>query len=315
MRSIGIDVGGTYLKAGVVDEEYRLLYKKKIRLQPFADTAEFAEMLLQLTKDVAEESDTELKDVERVGIGFPGIVDDRRGVVVHITNIAVDDLDLRSIFRERLGLPLHLGNDANCAALGEYYAGAGKGSSSFVVVTLGTGVGGGIVLDGKTVEGCNGSGGEVGHMVIVPGGEVCNCGRRGCYERYASANALKKFTAEAMKAHRDSLLWELTEGKLENIEGYTPFEAARAGDPWGKEVCETYTDYVALGAANLVNILAPEVLAFGGGVCEQPDLMAPLVEKIARESFGCGRGLPATKIVRCTLGNDAGIIGAAMLGK
>lgn len=315
MRSIGIDVGGTNLKAGVVDENYHLLYKKKVRLQPFSDGEEFGEMLLKLTQDVAKESGTELQDIAWVGVGFPGIVDDQRGVVVHITNLVIDDLDLRRIFRDRLGLSLHLGNDANCAALGEYYAGAGAGSHSLVVVTLGTGVGGGIVVNGKMIEGYNGTGAEVGHMVIIPHGEQCNCGRRGCYERYASANALKKYTAEAMEAHKDSLMWKLTEGKIENVEGYTAFDAARAGDPWGKEVCETYIDYVALGAANLINIIEPEVLAFGGGVCEQPDLMGPLAEKITKESFAYGRGLPMTKIVRCTLGNDAGIIGAAMLGK
>ena len=315
MRTIGIDVGGTNLKAGVVDENNQLLYKKRVRLPSFANGGEFAELLLALTQEVAKESDTPLGEIARVGVGFPGIVDDKKGVVVHITNLPIDDLALRRIFRERLDLELHLGNDANCAALGEYYAGAGMGSHSLVVITLGTGIGGGIVVNGKMIEGYNGTGAEVGHMVIVPHGEQCNCGRRGCYERYASANALKKYIIEAMEAHRDSLMWKLTEGKRENVEGYTAFDAARAGDPWGREVCETYIDYVALGAANLINIIEPEVLAFGGGVCEQPDLMGPLAEKITKESFAYGRGLPMTKIVRCTLGNDAGTIGAAMLGK
>lgn len=313
--SIGIDVGGTNLKAGVVDESDRLIYTKKIPLRPFADKEEFAEILLTLTRDVAAEADISLADVAWVGVGFPGIVDNDRGIVVHITNIAIDDLDLRSVYEERLHLPLYLGNDANCAALGEYYAGVGKGTHSLVVITLGTGVGGGIVVNGKMIEGYNMTGAEVGHIVIVPHGKKCNCGRSGCYERYAAATALIEQTVEAMEAHPDSLLWEVAGGKTQNVGGKTPFDAARRGDPVAKEVCETYIDYVALGAANLINVIEPEVLAFGGGVSAQEDLMAPLTEKITRESFGYGRGVPMTKITRCSLGNDAGIIGAAMLGK
>lgn len=315
MFSIGIDVGGTNLKAGLVDEENRLIFTKKIPLRPFRNKEEFAEILLSLTQELAEEGGVPLSDIAWVGVGFPGIVNNDTGVVMHITNFPLDDLDLRTIFKQRLHLPLYLGNDGNCAALGEYYAGVGKGAHSLITLTLGTGIGGGIVLNGKIVEGYNMTGAEVGHMAIVPHGELCNCGRRGCFECYASATALIQQTRDAMNRHRDSLLWEIADGKTENVNGETPFLAARRGDAVAKQVCETYIDYLALGAANLINVIEPEVLAFGGGVSAQEDLMEPLEEKITHESFGYGRGVPMTRIVRCTLGNDAGILGAAMLGK
>ena len=315
MVYIGIDIGGTNLKAGVVDGEGKILYTKKIPLGPWQSGDYFLDQLCTLAEDAAKEAGFDKNEVASVGMGFPGAVNDETGVLTYITNIPVSGYPLREKFQQRWNVPVHLGNDANCAALGEYYAGAGRGSRSLVVVTLGTGVGGGIVLDGKILAGCNGTGGEVGHIVIVPNGDQCNCGRKGCWERYASATALKRMTVEAMNAHPESLMWELTGGDAAKAEGYTPFDAARKGDAAGAEVCSTYIEYVALGAANLVNIFQPEVLAFGGGVSAQEDLMEPLAKRIAEEDFARNAGVSSVKVTRCSLGNDAGIIGAALLGR
>lgn len=314
MIRIGIDVGGTNLKAGVVDGEGRILHVKKLPLGPWESGDAFLAKVCTLAEEAAAEAGFQKSDVASVGMGFPGAVDDESGVLSYITNIPLGGYPLREKFQQRWQVPVHLGNDANCAALGEYYAGAGRGSRSLIVVTLGTGVGGGIILDGKMLTGSNGTAAEVGHMVIVPGGERCNCGRCGCWERYASATALKQQTRAAMRAHPESSMWQLTGGDAEKAEGYTPFDAARAGDAAAQQVCRDYIEYVALGAANLVNIFQPEVIAFGGGVSAQEDLLEPLQRRIAEEDFARNAGLASVKITRCILGNDAGIIGAAMLG-
>ncbi|MGM9618572.1 MAG: ROK family protein [Oscillospiraceae bacterium] len=315
MVTIGIDVGGTNLKAGVVDESGRILHSKKIPLGPWQGGEMFTERLRTLAETAAEEAGFQKSDIAWVGMGFPGAVDDETGVLTYITNIPLSGFPVREYFQRQWDVPVYLGNDANCAALGEYHAGAGRGCRSLVVVTLGTGVGGGVVLDGKLLTGFNGTGGEVGHMVIVPGGERCNCGRIGCWERYASATALRRLTVEAMERHPESLMWQLTGGDSAKAEGYTPFDAARQGDAAAREVCEKYIDYVALGAANLINIFQPEMLALGGGVSAQEDLLEPVRRRIAQEDFARNAGLPRTRVERCALGNDAGVIGAAMLGK
>lgn len=314
MIRIGIDVGGTNLKAGVVDGEGRILHTKKVPLGAWEGGDAFLAKLCTLAEEATAEAGFAKSEVASVGMGFPGVVDDESGVLTYITNIPLRGYPLREKFQQRWQVPVHLGNDANCAALGEYHAGAGRGSRSLIVVTLGTGVGGGIVLEGKMLTGSNGAAAEVGHMVIVPEGEQCNCGRRGCWERYASATALKQQTRAAMRAHPESIMWQLTGGDADRAEGYTPFDAARQGDAAAQRVCRDYIEYVALGAANLVNIFQPEVIAFGGGVSAQEDLLEPLARRIGEEDFARNGDLAAVKVTRCTLGNDAGIIGAALLG-
>lgn len=314
MIRIGIDIGGTNLKAGVVDAQGAILHVKKCPLGAWEGGDAFLEKVCTLAEEATAEAGFQKSDVASVGMGFPGAVDDEKGILTYITNIPLGGYPLREKFQQRWQVPVHLGNDANCAALGEYHAGAGRGSRSLVVVTLGTGVGGGIILDGKMLTGSNGTAAEVGHMVIVPNGERCNCGRCGCWERYASANALKQQTRDAMRAHPESRMWQLTGGDADRAEGYTPFDAARMGDAAAQQVCRDYIEYVALGAANLVNIFQPEVIAFGGGVSAQEDLLEPLQRRIAEEDFARNAGLSRVKVARCVLGNDAGIIGAALLG-
>ena len=208
---------------------------------------------------------------------------------------------------------IYLENDANCAALGEAIAGVGKGKKLFIAITLGTGVGGGIINEGKVMAGCNEAGGELGHMVIEMNGIPCNCGRTGCWEAYASATALVEQTQKAMLDHRDSKMWSLAADSLDNVNGRTAFDAMRAGDEWGKKVVEQYIEYVAVGTVNIINIFQPEMICFGGGICNEGEtLLAPLRKYV--EQFRYSRySSTQTELCRAKLGNDAGIIGAALV--
>ncbi|WP_300751460.1 ROK family protein [uncultured Oscillibacter sp.] len=300
---IGIDVGGTNLKAGLVDEAGNIVKVERVPLD-FQGPERFAEILAELSKRVIQEK------VRWVGVGLPGAVDG--GDVLFTTNIPMENVPLERLFRKHLDLPLLLGNDADCAAVGEFFGGAGKGTRDFAVVTLGTGVGAGIIVDGKLRGGLASS--EAGHMVIIQDGEPCNCGRRGCWERYASATGLIQQTKRAMEAHPESLLHEIA---AENgVEGRTAFQAAEAGDETALEVCRNYVNYLAGGLTSLINILRPEAVAIGGGVAAAPErlLLEPLREAVAKESFS-RHGGRITKVLRAERGNDAGIIGAAMLGR
>ena len=300
---IGIDVGGTNLKAGLVDEAGAIVKAERVPLD-FQGPEPFAAALAELAGKVWQEG------VQWVGVGLPGAVDG--GDVLFTTNIPMEDVPLEALFRRHLDLPLLLGNDADCAAAGEFFSGAGRGARDLVVVTLGTGVGCGAILDGKLRGGAASS--EAGHIVIVQDGEPCNCGRKGCWERYASATGLIFLTKRAMEAHPESALHELA--AKDGVEGRTAFQAAEAGDETALAVCREYVDYLASGMASLINVIRPEVVAIGGGVAAAPAhlLLEPLREAVARESFS-SHGGRVTRILPAQLGNDAGMIGAAFLGR
>lgn len=307
---IGIDIGGTNLKAGLVDEAGNLLDTCKEPLGRVENAEELAARLAGMAKTLCDKADGA---VTSVGMGVPGAVDG--GTVVYTCNIPMRDIPMETLFRRHLDLPVYLGNDADCAALGEYYGGAGKGCRSLVAITLGTGIGGGMVFDGKIHTGL-GMAGEVGHMVVEPAGVLCPCGRRGCWEQYASATGLRRLAWEAASAHPESLLYAMCGGDAEKMSGAMPFEAARRGDSVARQVCDDFIRYLAQGITNLVNILHPEVLAIGGGVSNEreEDLMEPVRRIVDRECYA-SHGGKKTRVVKACLGNDAGIIGAALLGK
>ncbi|MCI8690677.1 MAG: ROK family protein [Oscillibacter sp.] len=309
---IGIDVGGTNLKAGLVDESGKILAAERMPLGEFQGEGALANSLADLAEAVLQSSGVNLSEIQHVGIGIPGAV--AGGDVLYTCNIPMRNVPLAELFQRRLDVPVLLENDANCAAVGEWIGGAGRGAKDFIIITLGTGVGGGLILNGKLYAG-GGIVGEVGHMVIEKDGEPCNCGRRGCWEQYASATGLIRMTKEAMNKHPNSLLWKVT---LENggVDGRAAFMAAGQGDAHAQNLCKRYVEYLGAGVTNLVNILQPEILAVGGGVASAPEelLMEPLRELVGRECYPRHAGkLP--KIVRAELGNDAGIIGAALLHK
>lgn len=308
---IGIDVGGTNLKAGLVNEKGEILAVERIPLD-FQGAEPFAETLAELAMAVMKRGGVDVSEVEYVGVGIPGAV--KGGDILYTCNIPLKDVPLSDLFRRKLDLPLLLGNDADCAAVGEWLCGAGQGAENFVVITLGTGLGGGLVLNGKLYSG-GGMAGEVGHMVIEKGGVPCNCGRCGCWEAYSSATGLIRMTKEAMEQHPESLMHKVA---AENgcVDGRTAFQAAEKGDETGKAVCRAYVEYLAAGLTNLVNILQPDIVAVGGGVSAASDelLMEPLRKIVEAECYPRHAGkLP--RITRAQLGNDAGIIGAALLKK
>ena len=308
---VGIDVGGTNLKAGLVDGEGRLLAAEQSPLR-YRDPEDLAARLAGLAVSVAGQCGASPESLEFVGIGIPGIA--RGEELVYTCNIPMRDVPLGAMFRRYLDVQVALENDANCAAVGEWLLGAGRGSRNFIMLTLGTGIGGGLILGGKLYTG-GGIAGEVGHMAICQDGWPCNCGRRGCWETYASATGLIRQTRIAMEENPGSLLHEVA---AENgaVDGRTAFQAAQRGDMAALEVCRAYGAYLALGVVNLVNILQPEVVAIGGGIADAPAelLLEPLREAVARECYA-RHGGGGSRILRAELGNDAGVIGAALLNR
>ena len=309
----GIDLGGTNIAAAAVDEEGRILGRGH-RPTPRTGPEDVANGMAEAVREAAGQAGVEVEGAAGIGLGSPGTVDPERGLIRYWSNLDFKDVPIAGLLERRLGRAVDLENDANAAALGEYAAGAGKGSRSMVAVTLGTGVGGGAVLDGKLYTGFNYAGLEVGHMVLEHGGRLCTCGRRGCFEAYCSATALIKRTREAMEADRSSRLWELA-GSPEGVDGRTPFDAAALGDAAAGQVVDEYVDYLGCGVASLVNIFQPEVICIGGGPSAQGEtLMAPVRYILNREDYARNQ-LRRTRLVRAALGNDAGIIGAALLSR
>ena len=312
MAYIGIDVGGTNLVAGLVDEQGKILHKASRPVDRTMSDRELCRELIVLSEEACLSGGLARGEIQAVGIGIPGLVDNHRGVVVMTANMPFRDTPLRELFQREWDVPVYLGNDANCAALGEYWAGSAKGCSPAVMITLGTGIGGGMVVDGKLFTGFANSGMEVGHMITRPGGLACGCGNQGCWEQYGSATGLIRMTREAMEHAPDSLLWQLCAGDLEKVQGRTPFQAAKEGDTTALAVLEQYRQELALGLINLINVLQPQVICMGGGVSNAEDelLLTPLTELVKKGSFD--KTMP-TRLVRASLGNDAGVVGAALL--
>ena len=310
---IGIDLGGTNIKAGIVDENGKKFptYSQKTCC---ADGVEgVAKDMAEAARGALEIAGVTLDDIVDVGIGAPGTVDGETGNIIYANNLGFFNAPLGSLVSKEIGKPVRIANDANAAAYGEYIAGAGKNSKSMVMITLGTGVGGGVIIDGKMLTGFNGAGGELGHMVIKAGGRKCTCGRKGCFEAYSSANALKARAKDAMELDTESLLWEHCDGNADNMTGEIPFDAMREGDETAREVVEEYLRYLSIGLTNIVNIFQPEILCIGGGVCHEGDaLINPIIKRIAREGYSryCEN---KPKLVLAELGNNAGIIGAALM--
>lgn len=311
MRYLGIDLGGINVAAAVVDGEGNILSRSRVST-PRTGAEPVADAMAQAARQAAEAAGVELAAIASVGVGSPGTIDPEAGVVEYWSNLDFHHVPLAAMLERRLGRPIYLENDANAAALGEYAAGAGRGSSSMVAITLGTGVGGGAVLNGKLYTGFNYAGLEVGHLVVEYAGRPCTCGRRGCFETYASATALIKRTREEMERHPESLLWQAA-GSLEAVEGRTAFLAAERGDETARSVLEEYERYLACGIASLINVFQPEVFCVGGGVAGAGEtLLGPVRAMVDREDYARSSAR-RTRLTLAKLGNDAGIIGAALL--
>ena len=310
----GIDLGGTNIKAGIVDGEGKLLNKVSIKTRAERAMEEIIHDMGQLAVDAIKDAGLEIKDIEAIGIGSPGTPDNDEGLLVYSSNLPFNKAPMRKLIREVVDLPVYIDNDANCAAMAEAVAGAGKGAKDSVTITLGTGVGAGVIINGRIFSGFNQAGSEFGHTVLVSGGVQCGCGRKGCFEQYASASALARMTKEAAEANPDSLLNKVKEDFGE-WNAQIAFVAMKQGDKVAEKVIDSYTDYLADGLANAINTFMPEVLVVGGGVCGEGDpLLIPMREKtMSRPYFG--PGVKKTRIELAQMGNDAGIVGADMMGK
>ena len=309
---IGIDLGGTNIAAGLVGENGKILVKDSVPTMRQRPIEEIVKDMAELAKKLVSDFGTDISEIKAVGIGCPGTIDFETGEVVYCNNIKMEHYPLAQAFRKYLDLPVKVDNDANCAAMGEYVA-AGNGAGSFLLITLGTGVGGGLVLNDKIFRGFNGAAGEVGHMTLVSGGEMCSCGKAGCWETYASVTALVRQTKAAMKEHPESLMHEIAK-KAGKVSGRTAFEAAKQGDEAGQAVVEQYERYVADGIVSCENFMQPEIIAVGGGISKEGEyLMDPIREYVSAKGYN--RFMPKSKIVTAKLLNDAGIIGAAMIAR
>lgn len=308
---IGIDVGGTFVKAGIVDENGNIVADGKIASECDKGGNKLAENAATLVMRLLEKSGISKDQIVGAGMGFPGFIDSKNGIVVYSNNVRLSDFPVVEIMQAKLGLKVKVANDANVAALGEKMFGAGKEYNDMVMITLGTGVGAGIIIDGKLFEGNRSAGAEIGHMLLVHGGEQCTCGRKGCFEAYSSATALIRDTRRAMQNHKDSLMWEL--GSIDNVTGKTPFDYAKK-DKYAAEVVNNYIEMLGSALTDIANIFRPEAIIIGGGVCAQGDnLIIPLKQKIQSELFGADFGSPEVVLRIAELGNKAGLLGAAAL--
>lgn len=315
MYRLGIDLGGTNIVAGVVDEEYNIVAKASCKTDVPRPEKEICDSMAEVALEAIKKANITIDDVESIGIGVPGAVNPETGIIEYSANLFFHNWSVVEMMEERLNTKVKIENDANAAALGEYLAGSAKGARNAVAITLGTGVGGGIIIDGKIYSGSNYAGAELGHMVIVKGGKDCACGRHGCWEAYASATGLINLTKEKILTEKPefSYMLKLCDDDISNVSGRTAFDAMAEGDPLAKQVVEEYISYLATGIVNIINIFQPDVLCIGGGVSNQGEnLLAPLRNIVESERY-TKHNDKQTVICKCLLGNDAGIIGAAYL--
>lgn len=316
MMYLGIDVGGTNIAVGVVNENKEIIAKTSNKSPVPCTMDEFCDTMALTARQAMEKAGITLDDIPWVGIGCPGTVNRGTGIIEFTNNLHFSNWPLVKMMEERMGgKKVIIENDANAAAYGEFKAGALKGAQNAVAITLGTGIGSGIIIDGNIYTGNNYAAGEMGHMVIVYDGRQCNCGRKGCWERYASATGLIITTKEYMEKDKDSVMWELCDGDINKASGRTAFDAMRKGDASGKAVVDEFINYLGCGLVNVINTFQPDILCIGGGICNEGEtLLAPVRAYIDKEQYAMNAKLK-TKVCRAELGNDAGIIGAALLGE
>ncbi len=310
---LGIDLGGINIAVGLVDKNGKIINKASVptgRLRPAAD---IIDDMAKLCQKVVDEAGYKIDDVNSIGIGSPGTPDVKEKCILYANNIVnfVDVYIEKELQKYFPAMPVYLENDANAAAFGEIYAGAASELKSAVIITIGTGIGGGVIIDNKIYAGFNHAASELGHMVINFEGDRCTCGRYGCFETYASATALIKQTKEMMKKHPESKMHEIAKTEDE-VNGRTSFDAAKMGDEAACKVVEKYIEYLGVGVVNVINLFQPEAIVIGGGVSKEGEYLLRPIREYAKK-YAYTDKIPAPKIIKAELGNDAGIIGAAML--
>ena len=312
---IGIDLGGMSAKGGLFSENGELLTEEKVATCSTNGFERTLEQLANLSRVLVEKIGVDYEDVLAIGVGSPGVVDGKKGIVLRWSNYDWNNVPFAITLSQLTGKKVYVANDANVAALGEAKFGATSQYQSSILLTIGTGIGGGIVFDGKLIEGYRCAGAELGHVTIREGGLPCACGRRGCYEKYASTTALIKQTRHAMVENLDSKMWEVADGKIENVSGRTAFIAAREGDETAKNVIQQFVGYLAEGIADFVNILRPEAIVIGGGISNEGELLFEPLRRAVDARTYIAMDIVPLKIVGAKLGNRAGIYGAYCIAK
>ena len=311
MIAIGIDIGGTSIKYAAVDSTGKVYDKEIQEIIKGEDQNVTIDKLIHNVKNYVYEHELVGK-ISGIGIGIPGSIDSKNGLVSYSNNLHWKELKVVELFKKETILPVKITNDANAAALGEKVFGAGKKYDNVVMITLGTGVGSGIIINGKIYEGLNGKGAEIGHSTLFVDGLPCTCGRKGCFEMYASATALIRQTREAMEKHKRSLLWKEA-AEQGTVSGRTAFNAAKKGDKVAKEVIDNYVKYLSEGLLNVCNIFRPDCIVLSGGIANQGDYLLDKVKKYCKKFDYGYPNSPVSEIKVAEIGYDSGIIGAACL--
>ncbi|MBE6541397.1 MAG: ROK family protein [Ruminococcaceae bacterium] len=320
MYYIGVDLGGTNIAIGIVNDKYEIVKKGSTPTKPERGADAIVEDMAILSKKLMSELGITIDEIEYIGVATPGTANSSSGIIEYANNIPFLNYPISAKLSALMeNKPVYIENDANAAAKAEAIAGVAAGSPISVMITLGTGVGGGVIIDGKVYSGFNFAGAELGHIVIEKDGRPCSCGRKGCWEAYSSATGLVNITKdrilEARAAGRKTSMEDMIGGDLAKVSARTAFTAMKQGDELAAEVVDEYISYLACGIANIINIFQPNILSIGGGVCNEGEyLTKPLGEKVWSEVYS-RQGTPRTQIKIAQLGNDAGIIGAAVLGK
>ncbi len=309
---IGVDIGGMSIKAGIVDLNGKIIEKNSVKTNSKNGAEPFLKDIKSLLSNLLEYANKNNYSIGGIGFGVPGVVNNKLGTIDYACNLNLYNVPLKDYLKD-LNLPIFVSNDANVATLAEQRWGVARGYNDVVMLTLGTGIGGGIVIDNKLFEGYEGKGAEMGHQVIVVDGEECGCGRHGCFEAYASASALLRYTKEYMQKDKSSLMWEYCDNKIENVNGLTSFECAKKGDKTANKVVDLYIKYLGEGMLNICNIFRPQVIVLGGGISNQKEYLKDKVQKYLEERYYGYKETPRVEVLIAELKNDAGIIGAATL--
>ncbi len=312
---VGIDVGGMSAKGGFFTFDGELLYESRLKTNKADGFEKTVENLVRFAKDLADGADVDFEKVVAIGVGVPGVVDSKTGIVLRWSNFDWNNVPFAERFSSLCKKPVYIANDANVAALGEAHFGATAQYQSSILLTIGTGVGGGMVFDGKLIEGYKSAGAELGHITIRKGGLPCACGRKGCYEKYASTTALILQTRHAMVENLQSKMWDVVDGKIEDVDGRTAFIALRQGDETAKQVIDQFVGYLSEGIADFVNILRPEAIVLGGGIANEGEALFEPLRKAVDERSYIAMDIVPLKIVGAKLGNKAGIYGALTMAK
>ena len=312
MIAIGVDIGGTSIKGAAVTDKGEVLETFSMPVEKGEDQNITVNKLIDLLDRYLKEHKYTKENCLGIGFGIPGSIDSKNGNVDYSNNLRWLHVPFIQMVKSRIDMPIRITNDANAAAYGESKFGAGRKYKNMLMVTLGTGVGGGIIIDGELYEGNSGKGAELGHMVVQLDGRTCTCGRKGCLEAYASATGLIASTKEMMEQHKDSKMWEIS-NKLGKINARVAFEAARAGDKYGQQVVDDYIKYLGEGLNNYFNIFRPEAVVLSGGIANEGEYLTSRLTKYCKERvYGFPR-TPAVDIVTSELGYHSGIVGAAAL--